>query len=58
MECLQYIGIICDSKDRELETVLNLVISGMPSIPCIADSVSTLTLSVLNLVISGMPSIL
>ena len=42
---------------NDLNDVLNLVISGMPSIPNEFQS-DELSMSVLNLVISGMPSIL
>ena len=55
MECLQYERYTY-KDDRKSYWVLNLVISGMPSIHPIK-SQQYLTNSVLNLVISGMPSI-
>ena len=38
-------------------SVLNLVISGMPSIPILGGTLGKIASRVLNLVISGMPSI-
>ena len=44
-------------EDLKLSIVLNLVISGIPSIPPIVVPTAFNALPVLNLVISGIPSI-
>ena len=44
--------------DNELDVVLNLVISGLPSIHFVSGNFKVTGKDVLNLVISGMPSIL
>ena len=56
MECLQYKkGVVYMTTNAK---VLNLVINGMPSIPCYVTLIKLSYKNVLNLVINGMPSIL